>query len=325
LRWLAAGLIWVLLLGMTGWGILAVKYSNLPPALRPIGAGAFAAIAMAVFIFVRPRRRRLLAFGILFALLLAWWFCIPPSNSRDWQPDVAVLPYAEFNGNQVVIHNIRNCDYRSESDFDVHHYDRTFDLDQLQSVDLFLSYWGSSAICHTMMSFGFGSHGYVCISIETRKEKGEGYSAIKGFFRQFELTYVVADERDLVRLRTNFRHEKVYLYRLNAARDVMRKVFVDYFKAVNSLRAKPEWYNALTSNCTSNIRGHTRPYARKSVWSWKLIINGYIDELGYDNGAFNRDLPFADLKQRSLINDRAETAGNDPEFSNRIREGLPGM
>jgi hypothetical protein len=176
-----------------------------------------------------------------------------------------------------------------------------------------------------MMSFGFGSHGYVCISIETRKEKGEGYSAIKGFFRQFELTYVVADERDLVRLRTNFRHEKVYLYRLNAARDVMRKVFVDYFKAVNSLRAKPEWYNALTSNCTSNIRGHTRPYARKSVWSWKLIINGYIDELGYDNGAFNRDLPFADLKQRSLINDRAETAGNDPEFSNRIREGLPGM
>jgi hypothetical protein len=236
-----------------------------------------------------------------------------------------VLPFAEFDGNKVAIHNIRNCDYHTETDFDVHHYDKTVDLDQLQSVDLFLVYWGSPAICHTMMSFGFGGGNFICISIETRKEKGEGYSMVKGFFRQYELFYVVADERDLVRLRTNYRGEQVYLYRLNAAPDVMRKVFLDYIKAVNSLRSRPEWYNALTSNCTSNIRGHTRPYARKSVWSWKLIINGYLDELIYDNGAVNRDLPLAELKQRSLVNERAKAADKDPDFSQRIRAGLPGM
>ena len=176
-----------------------------------------------------------------------------------------------------------------------------------------------------MLSFGFGNEGYVCISIETRKEKGEAYSAVKGFFRQYELTYVVADERDLVRLRTNYRGEQVYLYRLNAPPDVMRKVFLDYLLAVNSLKQRPEWYNALTSNCTSNIRGHTRPYARKSRWSWKLVINGYVDELAYDNGALNHDLPFAELKRHSQINARAKAADNDAEFSKAIRQGLPGM
>jgi hypothetical protein len=325
LKLVAVGLACLTLLGLIGWGTMAIYFSNLPAELRPVGAGAFALGALAVLLFVRPRRRALIVFAILWLLLLAWWFSIPPSNDRDWQPDVAVLPYAEFSGNMVTIRNIRNCDYRTETDFDVRHYGKTFDLDRLQSVDLFLVYWGSPAICHTMLSFGFGGQGYVCISIETRKETGEGYSTVKGFFRQYELTYVVADERDLVRLRTNYRGEQVYLYRLNAGPDVMRKVFLDYFKSVNSLRTRPEWYNALTSNCTSNIRGHTRPYARKSIWSWKVIINGYLDELIYDNGAVNRDLPLAELKRRSLINDRAKAADKDPDFSRRIRAGLPGM
>jgi hypothetical protein len=176
-----------------------------------------------------------------------------------------------------------------------------------------------------MMSFGFGKDGYVCISIETRKEKGEAYSTVKGFFRQYELTYVVADERDLVRLRTNYRGEHVYLYRLNAKQDVMRSVFLDYLKAVNSLRARPEWYNALTGNCTSTIRGHTQPYTGNKSWSWKLVINGYIDELAYDKGALYRALPFPELKRLSLIDDRAKAADKDSDFSKRIREGLPGI
>ena len=168
-----------------------------------------------------------------------------PSNNRDWQPDVAVLPYADITGNQVTIHNIRNCDYRTETDFDVHHYDRTFDLDALRTVDLYLVTWGSPHIAHTMVSFGFTNGDYVCFSIETRKEKGEDYSAVKGLFRQFELTYIVADERDLVRLRTNYRQgEEACLYRLQVTPEQGRKLFLDYLRRANELHEHAEWYNA---------------------------------------------------------------------------------
>jgi hypothetical protein len=325
LNFLGKGLVWLALLGMTAWGTLAVYYSNLPATLRPVCAGGFAAVALGTLLLIRPWRRGLVVFGLVWALLLGWWFSLPPSNNRDWQPDVALLPFGEIEGNRMTIHNIRNCNYRTETDFDVLYYDKIVDLDQLRSVDLFLVYWGSPAICHTMLSFGFAGGGYICVSIETRKEKGEGYSTVKGFFRQFELTYVVADERDLVRLRTNYRGEQVYLYRLNAGPEVIRKVFLDYFKSINSLRTRPEWYNALTGNCTSNIRGHTSPYARQSVWSWKLVINGYLDELIYDNGAVSRDLPLDELKRRSLINARAKAADKERDFSREIRAGLPGM
>jgi hypothetical protein len=192
-------------------------------------------------------------------------------------------------------------------------------------VDLYLVYWGSPNIAHTMMSFGFKGDQYVCISIETRKEVGEGYSTVKGFFKQYELTYVVADERDVVRLRTNYRHEDVYLYRLNAPLEVKHKVFLDYLRSINSLKQQPEWYNALTSNCTSNIRGHTKPFNPNASWSWKLIINGYLDEFAYAKGTLNTSLPFPELKKRSHINPQAQAADNDPAFSRLIRVGLPGV
>ena len=234
------------------------------------------------------------------------------------------LPFATIDGNRITIHNIRNCEYRSETDYDVRHYDRTYDLDRLRTADLFLIYWGSPMIAHTMISFGFDGGDYLCVSIETRKEKGEDYSAIRGFFRQYELTYVVADERDVVRLRTNYRHEDVYLYALQTAPDVVRTVFLDYLKHINNLKAKPEWYNALTSNCTTNIRGHARAYVA-SPWDWRILLNGRIDELAYSNGKLDRSLPFAELKARSRINERAKALDKDPAFSQRAREGLPGM
>jgi hypothetical protein len=307
------------------WETLAVYYSNLPRWACPIAALVVAAGSAAILLFLKPRWRRLLAFAAVFALAVDWWFEIPPSNSRDWQPDVAVLPWAEVEGNRLAVHNIRFCDYRSESDYDVRHYDRTFDLDKLRSVDLFLIYWGSPHIAHTMLSFGFEGDQYLCFSIETRKEKGEDYSTVKGFFRQYELTYVVADERDLVRLRTNFRHEQVYLFRLQTDLRVAQGVLLDYFKAVNSLKGSPEWYNALVSNCTTNIRGHTRPYASNKSWDWRLLLNGHLDEMIYERGAIDRSLPLAELKARSLVNDRALAAGNAEDFSRRIREGNPGM
>lgn len=317
-------LLGVILAGMIGWSVLALYYSNLPDAVRPVAAGLFGIASGAILLIARPRRRGPFIFLLLFAMLIICWLRIPASNDRDWQPDVAVLPWAEIAGNVVTIHNIRNCDYRTETDFDVHHYSRSFDLDKLYTADLYVVYWGSPMIAHTMLSFGFDDDRYVCVSIETRKEKGEDYSTIKGFFRQYELTYVVGDERDLVRLRTNYRGEDVYLYRLNAAPDVVRGVFLSYLRAINSLKDRPEWYNALTTNCTTTIRGHTSAYARRASLNWKLIINGYLDEMAYGNGALDQSLPFAELKKRSHINERAKPADKDLEFSKRIREGLPG-
>lgn len=320
-------LLLVLIAVTLAWGTAAIAFSPLSAQFRPWLTWGFPLVSLAVLILIRPWRRALLCYFLLFILLLSGWLSMPPSNNRDWQADVAKLPYGVIDGDRITIHNIRNIDYRTETDFTVRHYDRTFDLSQLRSIDLFLSDWGLKTIVHTILSFGFADGSYLCISVETRKEVGEEYSALRGFFRNYELTYVVADERDLIRLRTNYRKgESVYLYRLGGSSlDVVRKIFVDYMQHINKLHDQPEWYNALVGNCTTQIRGHTRPYAGKVWWDWRLLANGYVDEMAYEIGVLDQSLPFAELKQRSLINQRALAADKDPDFSRRIREGLPGM
>jgi len=326
LKFAARLLVGIALAGLAAWCTMAIYYSNLPAAwLRTLAAMVFVAGTLVVFLRVRPLWLARLVFLAGAAAVIVWFLLIPPSNDRDWQPDVAVLPFAEVNGDEVTIHNIRNCDYRTETDYTVRHYDKTFDLRKLKAVDFYVVYWGSPMIAHTMLSFGFDGGDYVCFSIETRKEKGEAYSAIKGFFRQFELTYVSGDERDLVRLRTNFRGEQVYLYRLIADLGVARSVLLDYLKEVNQLKQHPEWYNALTSNCTTNIRGHTKPYAKNVRFDWRILLNGQIDKMAYERKTLDQTLPFSELKARSLINARAKAANDDPAFSRRIREGLPGF
>ena len=313
--------------GSLAWGTLAINFSSLPLPLRTWLAWLFPLISLLALLLIRPKGRALAVYGGLFAVVLAGWLSMPPSNHRNWQPDVAVLPFARIEGDKVTIHNIRNIDYRTETDYQVRYYDRTFDLSQLRSMDLFLSDWGIKTIVHTLVSFGFADGSYLCISVETRKEVGEEYSNLKGFFRNYELIYVVADERDLIRLRTNYRKgESVYLYRLTGSSlDTVRRIFLDYINYINNIHQKPVWYNALLSNCTSEIRSHTRPHAGTVPWDWRLLANGYADELLYENGVLDQSLPFAELKRRSLINARAQAADQDPDFSRRIREGLPGM
>jgi len=310
-------------------GTLAIYFSNLPAALRPIAAGIFALMSAGLILSGFRKRKRWAwgAFLVLFAMVLAaWWLLIPPSNSRNWQPDVAVLPWAEVRGDLVTVHNIRNCDYRTETDYTVSHYDRSFDLTTLKSVDLFLVYWGSPSIAHTMLSFGFEDGSHLCFSIETRKEVGEEYSAVKGFFKQFELTYVVADERDLVRLRTNYRiGEEVYLYRFKVPMEFARKVLLDYLREVNSLKDRPQWYRAILTNCTTSILRHTTPFNPDARFDWRLIANGYLDAMLYERGKLDQSLPFPELKKRSLINQRAKAADKAGDFSRLIRVGLPGM
>jgi hypothetical protein len=317
---------WLLFLAITCWGTMAIVYSNLPAGLRLAAAGTFALSALGSAIFPRRCLWKTIFFSFAFALVLAWWLLLPPSNDRDWQPDVATLPSATIMGNTVTIHNIRNNNYRTENDYVVRHHDRTFNLESLRSMDLFLVDWGLPHIAHTMLSFGFGNDEYLCFSIETRKKKGDQFSAVRGFFKQYELIYVVADERDVVRLRTNYRKgEDVYLYRLKASPELIRLIFVDYLHSVNMLRDKPEWYNALTVNCTTDIWKHIVPYYPKATFDWRILASGHVDEMAYELGTLDQTLPFPELKRRSRINELSKAAGRDPAYSRIIRRGLPGF
>ena len=271
---------------------------------------------------IRPLLRGLAVSVLPIVAVALWWSSIPPSNNRDWTPDVARTARATFDGNHVTIQNVRNFNYRSENDYDQRWETRTYDLDRIQGVDLFLSFWGPTEIAHTIVSWDFDDGQHLAISIETRKEKGESYSALRGFFRQYELYYVVADERDLVGLRTNYRGEQVYLYRIRVPPEQARALLIDYLDEVNSLADHPEWYNALTQNCTTTIRGHTQHIGAAGSLDWRMLANGHLDELLYERGQIDTSLPFAEIKLRSNITDKAKAADDSPDFSAKIRQGL---
>ncbi len=315
----------VLLIGVA-WAFGALWFDFPVTGLRRPLAAAFGLSAIAVLPFVRPHWRAQLGVAGAIALLAAWWLTIRPSNTRDWQPEVAEAPYAEIESDRVVIHNFRNFDYVTKTDFHPRWETKTVHLSNLRTVDFFTNYWGSTLICHTFVSFDFGPEGYVCMSIETRMAKGQAYSALAGLYRQFELYYVIGDERDIVRLRTNYRLEDVYLYHLiPATPERSRALFLDYLQSANELHDRAQWYNELLSNCTSNIRLHIKHIGSARPWDWQLLVNGSIDEHAYELGAIDTSLPFGELKRLSHINDRARAADRDPDFSSRIRNGLPGM
>ncbi len=269
--------------GMALWGTLALYYAgsaslHLALAVGYAWCGLAALIGLAM---PRWRRRAVVGFAVLSAALLAWWSTIEPSNDRNWKPEVAVMPYATLDGDLVTVHNIRNFEYRTETDFTPAYYDKTYDVRELESVDLVASYWMGPDIAHVFLSFGFGDDGYLAVSIERRDERGEGYSTVKGLFRQFELFYVVADERDVVRLRTNYRKdppEEVYLYRVQGPIENARRLFHEYMRKINELKDKPEFYNTLTTNCTGNIWLHTRINPGHLAYSWKLLLSGHVPE-----------------------------------------------
>lgn len=309
-------------LGLGMWSLLALYYSDLSLGVKWLSIGA-AVLCLGGAWFVRTRTHRLGIGLLVFFCVLTWWLHLTPSNDRQWQPDVMRLPTASVEGDVVTIHNIRNCAYRSETDYTVRYYDKQVRLSNLQGVDLFLVYWGSPNIAHTMLSFDFGDGSPVCFSIEARKTVDESYSAVAGFFRQYELMYVVGDERDLVRLRTNYRHEDVYLYRLTFNPLIARSVFLGYLRRINELAGHPEWYNAFLSNCTTNIRTLARPYTDDARWDWRMLVNGYVDEMAYERGMFNTAWSLEELRRRGHINDRAGRIGDSPDFSALIREDVP--
>lgn len=308
------------------WGILAldflVPHNDILRNSLAIVFGALSLLAIIGIYFRRWRLRVLTAYLVLFALLLGWWRTIEPSNERDWQTDVAVLPHADIEGDIVTVHNIRNFDYRSETDYTPAYYDKRFDMRKLEGADLVAVYWMGPAVAHIFISFAFSGGDHLAISIETRKEKGEEYSTLKGFFRQYELYYVVADERDVIRLRTNYRNppEDVYVYRLQAPLENIRRVFFEYMAKINSLKDRPEFYNTLTTNCTTNIWFHTRVNPGHLPFNWKILASGYVPEYAYGAGRLDTSVPFSELKRRAHINARAKAADGAADFSRLIRK-----
>jgi hypothetical protein len=319
-------LLGVIVAAMMVWSAGAIYYSPLlDERLRSILAATFIIATALAFILRRNRRRTLIYFVIAFTILVGLFFQIPASNDRDWQPEVAVTPYVTLKGDLVTFHGVRNFDYRTETDFEVRWETRTYDMRKLDSADIIAVYWAGKAIAHIMVSFGFQGKEFLAISIETRKEKGEEYSTLAGFFRQYELIYIVADERDVIRVRTTYRQpqEDVYIYRTRAPLRNIRSIFLDYVQTMNDMRERPRFYNTLTTNCTTGILMHTRMNPESPPMSWKVLLSGYVPDYLYEMGRIDTTRSFPELEKLSRVNARAHAAEKDLEFSQRIREGLP--
>jgi hypothetical protein len=255
-----------------------------------------------------------------------WWLLQRPSNQRDWTADNDRLARAEFHGDRVRIHNVRNARYQSPQNYQVRWEERGYDLRTLRRawflVEPFSRDWRGPA--HTLVSFEFSDGRFLAISAEIRKERGEVFSPIKGLLRRFEIIYVVADERDVIQLRTRYRRDPVYLYPVRAEPERVRAIFVDMLQRANQLADHPEWYNTLTNTCTTSLVRHMNRFAQRKVgFSWKVMFPGYSDRLAYDLGVIDSDLSFAETRERYHINALADRAGDAEDFSLRIRGMAP--
>src|SRR5258705_2621565 len=262
-------------------------------------------------------------FLVMFLGVVGWWISISPSHDREWRPEVAVMPRASIDS--VRITGVRNFDYVNRNDFSVRWEEREVLLSHLTALDFYVSYLIEGPVGHTFLSFIFDNAPPLSISIETRPEVGEGFAPIASLFKQFELIYVVGDERDLVGVRANYRHEAVYLYRLNTSPDDARRLLLVYLTRINELADRPEFYHLLTNSCTINIFRYANAAGRLGRFDVRHLLNGLVDSYLYHSGRVDTTLPFDELRRRSQINDAAQAADGAPDFSERIRASLPTM
>jgi len=267
-------------------------------------------------------------FQIIVIILLIFYgifaITVKPSNDRDWSLDNAILPYAEFNEDTVTIRNVRNFEYETVLDYIPRYYDKTYDLNKIKSVD-FINEPFSGLAAHTFLSFGFENGDYVSISVEVRREKEEFYDIFKGAMRRFELMYVVADEKDVLRLRTNHRRDDVYLYPIKVPKNKARELFVDMLKKVNKLDKEPEFYHTLTNNCTTNIVNHVNNIAEEEAkidFTLRYVLPRFSDRLAYDLGLIDAEGSFEEIQERFNVTEIAQKHNDDPNFSQKIREDL---
>jgi hypothetical protein len=323
LRWLIAGVWFLAQLLLVTWATLAIYYSNAPwHGMRLALAVAFAGFAI-WGLWLSGRRHIRLSVAILFLGVVAWWVSIAPSHDRPWRPEVAVMPRAIIDGDRVRLTGVRNFEYRTRSDFTVRYEERDLWLSHLTGIDFYVSYFSEGPIGHTFLSFLFDNAAPLSISIETRPEIGEGFAPVASLFKQFELIYVVGDERDIVGVRTNYRREAVYLYHLNTSADDARRLLLIYLVRINELAVRPEFYHLLSNSCTINIVRYANAAGRAGRLDIRHVLNGLVDSYLYHSGRVDTTLPFDELRRRSLINEAAQAADGATDFSQRIRASLP--
>lgn len=329
--WVISGL-GVAALGL--WCSLALWYrAPLGATLQgPLAAG-FGLFSLAVLaVLIRARRpwtRPAVVglYGLALVAFFAWWATLVPRDDRDWAPDLMRTVTGTVNGNLLTLHNVRNFDWTGDGTGEARWETRTYDLDQLVSVDLIADHWMGEAIAHVMISFGFKDGTFLLWSIELRRTRGQDFSAIAGFFRESELIYVAADERDALRLRARFRHEDLRIFRVDVPQKLARAFLLTYVAEANALAARPRWYNTLTTNCTTAMFKMTRLVEPGVPLDWRVLVSGYFPDYAYDHGVLDTGLPFPELRERSKVSPRAlELDGvPQPQYSLKLREGLPGM
>ena len=329
LRAMGRGL--ALLLGMLialvsgAWGALALWY-QLPGGvmLRTLGAALWTTLILALFAVAILRRAwwPLGGYALLYALLLTWWSGIAPSGRRVWADDVARQFTGEMHGSVVTLHNVRDFGWRSDSDYDVRWETQSYDLDHLVSADAVLSHWGSKAIAHAMISFGFDDGRHLVFSVEIRKRRGQQFSSIGGFFKDFEVTLIAAPESDLIRVRTNARGEDDYLYPLAIERPTMRALFLSYVDKANRLATTPAFYNTVTSNCASMVYRMARQLDPGLPLDPRLLLTGYLPGYLYQIGALDHRHTLQQWNARARITERARASRLDEDFSAAIRAPL---
>lgn len=316
----------IILLLVMAWGSLALYYQleNKPLryALLFLWSGVCLTSLYALVVNYHVKYF-LTVCGVAALGLSIWWVQIEPRLSREWADDVARISSGVVQGDYVVLRDVRNFTWRTENDYDIVWENRTYDLRELSRVDMFLSYWMGPAIAHTLVSFGFSDGSQVVFSVEIRKEKNEQFSALGGFFKKFEMTLIAADERDIIRTRTNARGEDVFIYSVDMSPSARRDLFLAYVEKANELHRKAKFYHTLTANCTTIVYTMVSRIVGGLPRSYQLLLSGYLPEYLYKLNALVPGVELAELKKQAYINERALQAADDASFSERIRVGVP--
>lgn len=311
-RWLFA----LVVLACAAWTATALWFQGPEGWRYPLMALALVAAPALLLLARRRRVAALLLFVAAMAGVGWWWSGIRPSNTRDFAPELSQTLTAEVHGNEVTLNNVRNFDWRTEEDFTGRWETRRYDLDKLVSVDLFSSVWDSPAIAHTLVGFGFSDGQRVVFSAEIRRERDEAFSEIGGFFKEFELALVAADENDIVRLRTDARGETVSLFPLDVTPEQARRLFLNYAALANALAARPRFYQTITTNCTTVIYGLARLVDKRVPFDWRILLSGYLPDYLFDHHLLRTALPLEAAKRQAVI---PSQKGSVVPFSEAIR------
>lgn len=327
LRLFARLLSWLIIVPASAWGLLALHYQlsftptqNLFILLTWVGLTAY----VLHLYWQGSWKLGTLLYLVLHGELLLWWDSIEPSHERIWADDVAQLTTGEVNGNRVLLHNVRNFDWHSESQYQVRWEEREYNLESLRSVDMISSHWGMDSIAHILVSFGFNDGQFVTFSVEIRKEQHEQYSALGGFFKQYEVSIVASDERDAIAVRPNVRGEDTYLYRIAMPAHLRRALFLSYVEQANALADTPRFYNTLTVNCTTLVYSMLRQTGEVFPLDPRLLLTGYLPSYIQAQDGLMTGFDLQQLRELGHINQRSQAAAGQPNYSKRIRQGVPG-